>query len=448
MDGRCGHYEAVSGGEGAGARLRAEMVAHLTERGGLSSPQVAAALAEVPRHIFIPGVELSEAYADQAVVTRYRDGVPVSSASQPAIVALMLEQLRPPAGGSILEIGAGTGYNAALLSTLVGPSGRVVTVDIDPEVADEARSHLSEAGVTNVEVICGDGALGGPGNAPYDGIIVTAGASDLAPAWAGQLAAHGRLVVPLSIRGVQQCVTFVRADGHLQSVAVCECGFMPLAGTMANADRQQPVPGHPGVYVEAPAGTEVDIGLVGRAMDDRGPGAGIGVTASAMEVFGSLRRWLAFHDRATATLSYIGPAEGADASGVPPVIDFLHHGDVQRSSPGLLGRAGFAVLDLAGPVAAPGEPGPGEPGPGEPGPGEPGLDTALGLAVRGYGQAGQETARLRELVTAWDRAGRPGAGRLRIDAYPSGTSPPGTSPPGTGGSVYPALHTTFVVSLR
>jgi protein-L-isoaspartate(D-aspartate) O-methyltransferase len=403
------------------------MVAHLTERDGLTSPQVAAALAEIPRHVFVPGVELSEAYADRAVVTRYRDGVPASSASQPAIVAIMLEQLRPPAGGSILEIGAGTGYNAALLSKLVGPSGRVVTVDIDPEVADEARSHLSEAGITNVEVICGDGALGWPRHAPYDGIIVTAGASDLAPAWAGQLAAHGRLVVPLSIRGVQQCVTLVRAGSHLHSVAVCECGFMPLAGSMANADRHQPVPGHPGVYMEAAADTEVDIGVVGRAMDDRGPGAGIGISAPAMEVFGSLRRWLAFHDRAAATLSYIGPAEGAAASGVPAVLDFRQGGGAQRSSPGLLGRAGFAVLDLAAPVAAACDRGP---------------DTTLELAVRGYGQAGQETARLRELIAAWDAAGRLGAGRLRIDAYPAGISPPRT-----GGSVYRALHTTFVVSL-
>jgi protein-L-isoaspartate(D-aspartate) O-methyltransferase len=427
VGGRGGHYVAVSDGDGAGARLRAEMVAHLTERGGLSSPRVAAALAEVPRHVFVPGVELSEAYADRAVVTRYRDGVPASSASQPAIVAAMLEQLRPPAGGSVLEIGAGTGYNAALLSKLVGPSGRVVTVDIDPEVADEARSHLAEAGIANVEVICGDGALGWPGNAPYDGIIVTAGASDLAPAWVGQLAAHGRLVVPLSIRGVQQCVTFARAGGHLHSVEVCECGFMPLAGAMANADRQQPVPGHPGVYLEAAADTEVDIGLVGRAMDDRGPGAGIGVSASGMEVFGSLRRWLAFQDRAAALLVYIGPLEGADASGVPPVLDFLHCGGVQRSSPCLLGRAGFAVLDLAGPAAPAGE---------------PGLEAAFGLAVRGYGQAGQETTGLRELVAAWDTAGRPGVGRLRVDAYPAGISRPGT-----GASVYPALHATFVVSL-
>ena len=417
----------MSGSGGAEARLRAEMVAHLTGRGGLASPRVAAALGEVPRHVFIPGVELSEAYANRAVVTRYRDGVPVSSASQPAIVAAMLEQLRPPAGGSVLEIGAGTGYNAALLSKLVGPSGRVVTVDIDPGVADEARDHLSEAGITNVEVVCGDGALGWPGNAPYDGIIVTAGASDLAPAWVGQLAVHGRLVVPLSIRGVQQCVTLARADGHLRSVAVCECGFMPLAGAMANADIRRAVPGHPGLYVAAAAGTEVDIGLVGEVMGDRGPASGLGISASALEVFGSLRRWLAFHDRASATLTYIGPAEGADASGVPPVLDFPHRGGAQRSSPGLLGRAGFAVLDLAGPGGTAGEAGPRPP---------------LELAVRGYGQAGPEAARLGELIASWDAAGRPGADRLRIDAYPAGVSRPAA-----GGSVHPARHTTFVVSL-
>jgi protein-L-isoaspartate(D-aspartate) O-methyltransferase len=426
VDGRGGHHGAMSGSPGDGAGLRAEMVAQLTERGGLSSPRVAAVLGEVPRHVFVPGVELSEAYADRAVVTRYRDGVPVSSASQPAIVAAMLEQLRPPAGGSVLEIGAGTGYNAALLSKLVGPSGRVVTVDIDPEVADEARNHLSEAGITNVEVICGDGASGWPANAPYDGIIVTAGASDLAPAWAGQLAPHGRLVVPLSIRGVQQCVTLTRSDGHLRSVAVCECGFMPLAGAMANADSHQPVPGHPGVYVQAAAETPVDIGLVGAAMDKRGPAAGIGISTSALEVFGSLRRWLAFHDRAAASLIYIGSPEGAGASGVPPVLEFRHRGGAQRTGPCLLGRAGFAALDVAGSAAA----------------GDPGLRAMLELAVRGYGQAEQETARLGELVTAWDAAGRPGASRLRIDAHPAGFLLPPTE-----GGVHRARHATFVVSL-
>lgn len=198
----------MTGSDDPAARLRAEMVAHLTERGELPDPRIAAAFGQVPRHLFVPQVSLPEAYADQAVITRYRDGLATSSASQPSIVAVMLDQLRPPPGGSILEIGAGTGYNAALLATLVGPSGRVVTIDIDPEVAGEAREHLSGAGITNAEVICGDGAVGWPGGAPYDGIIATAGATDLAPAWVTQLASRGRLVVPLSIRGAQQCVAF------------------------------------------------------------------------------------------------------------------------------------------------------------------------------------------------------------------------------------------------
>jgi protein-L-isoaspartate(D-aspartate) O-methyltransferase len=408
----------------AAAELRGRMAAGLRERGALSGERVAAAMGRVPRHLFVPGVELAEAYADQAIVTRYRDGWPSSSASQPAIVAIMLEQLSPPDGGRVLEIGAGTGYNAALLAELVGPSGRVVTVDIDPEVAGEARRHLADAGVTNAEVICGDGASGWPGGAPYDGIIVTAGASDLAPAWAGQLAATGRLVVPLSIRGVQQCVTFTRAGGHLRSVAVCECGFMPLSGAMASGDSREPVPGHLGVFVQADADSRVDTGAVAEALGRPGPAASTGITASAAELFGSLRRWLAFHDPDSAALSYNGPAEGAEASGVPPVVTFTFRGGVQRSTPCLLGPAGLAIVDLASPPpAAP--------------------DTTVALAIRGYGEARDETARLRELVSAWDGAGRPAAHRLHIDAYPAGSPLP--APPGNG-NVYAARHTTFVVS--
>jgi protein-L-isoaspartate(D-aspartate) O-methyltransferase len=198
---------------GIGASLRAGMVAHLRERGSLTDPRVAAVLGRVPRHVFVPGIDLSEAYADEAIVTRYRDGWPVSSASQPAMIAAMLEQLRPPEGGSVLEIGAGTGYNAALLSALVGASGRVVSIDIDPEVAEEARGHLAQAGAGNVEVICGDGAQGWAGRAPYDGIIVTAGASDLAPAWVSQLAPGGRLVMPLGARASRRAYPGGGRDG-------------------------------------------------------------------------------------------------------------------------------------------------------------------------------------------------------------------------------------------
>ncbi|MGH3407425.1 MAG: hypothetical protein ACRDRJ_33735 [Streptosporangiaceae bacterium] len=96
----------ADGGEPA-ARLRAEMVALLRERGSVSDPRVIAALGTVPRHVFVPGSELAEAYDNRAIVTHLRDGVPTSSASQPAIVAIMLEQLQARVGGTVLEIGAG-----------------------------------------------------------------------------------------------------------------------------------------------------------------------------------------------------------------------------------------------------------------------------------------------------------------------------------------------------
>ena len=421
------------GGSGdAGAALRADLVALLTERGSVSDPRVAVALGQVPRHVFVPAAELADAYADQAIVTHHRDGVPTSSASQPAIVAAMLEQLSPPPGGSILEIGAGTGYNAALLSELVGPSGRVVTVDIDPEVADEARGHLSQAGVANVAVICGDGAVGWADGAPYDGIIVTASVADLAPAWIAQLRPGGRLVAPLSIRGVSQSVALTGADGgRLRSVAVCEAMFMPLTGAMANSDRHLPVPGCPGIRVQSTAGSQVDAGVIAAALDDPGPTVAIGVTVSSREVFGGLRRWLAFTEPATALLSYTGTKPGAEASGVPAVFPFARHGLTGQASPCLPGPAGFAVLDRAGPAAAAEG---------------PVRNRTLELAVRGYGEAGQQAARLADLVTAWDAAGRPGIDRLHIDAYPSGTSPSAASTtpqPAAHTTPHPAIHTTL-----
>jgi protein-L-isoaspartate(D-aspartate) O-methyltransferase len=417
------------------------MVAHLRNRRGLTDPRVAAALGRVPRHVFVPGADLFEAYADEAIVTRYRDGWPVSSASQPAIVATMLEQLRLSEGGSVLEIGAGTGYNAALLSGLAGASGRVVTIDIDPEVAEEARSHLAAAGVANVEVICGDGALGWPRGAPYDGIIVAAAASDLAPAWASQLAPGGRLVVPLSIRGVQQCVAFTPADGHLRSVAVCGCQFMPLTGAMANGDQRLPVPGHPGVYLQAAAEADVDAALVAGVLGHQGPAADTGIAVRSGEVFASLRPWLAFREPVLATLTYSGPPDMAEASGVPAVIGFTVRGVTRRASPCLPGPAGLAILDFSGPDL--GGPDLGAPDQGDPGvtSGDPPRGPMLQLTVRGYGEAERQQARLRELVMAWDVAGRPGPDDLRIDAYPSGVPYPGS-----GDVVHVTPHATLVVS--
>ena len=268
------------------------MLSHLRERGGLTDPRVAAVLGRVPRHVFVPGADLSEAYADEAIV--------------------------------------------------------------------------------------------------------------------------------------QQCVAFTPADGHLRSVAVCGCQFMPLTGAMANGDQRCPVPGYPGVYLQAAAGTDVNAALVADVLGHRGPAADTGVTARSRDVFASLRPWLAFRGPALATLTYSGPPDAAGASAVPAVIDFTVRGVTRRAGPCFPGPAGLAILDFSGPGVTNGD---------------PGHPRMLRLTVRGYGEARQQQTRLKELIMAWDAAGRPGTDRLRIDAYPSGVMPPDA-----GDIVHVTTHATFVIS--
>ncbi|MDT0445712.1 methyltransferase, FxLD system [Streptomyces johnsoniae] len=217
--------------------LRSAMVDQLTAEGSLASDRVEQAMRDVPRHRFVPAADLEDAYADQAVITkRAEDGTALSCASVPSVVAMMLQQLDVHPGRRILEIGAGTGYNAALLAHLTGEDGHVATVDIDPEVTDQATKALEATGYGRVHVATRDGALGDAENAPYDRLIVTVGAWDLPPAWWNQLAVGGRLVVPLRWRGQTRSVAFVREAGHLRSDDVELCGFVPMVGQDGERD--------------------------------------------------------------------------------------------------------------------------------------------------------------------------------------------------------------------
>jgi protein-L-isoaspartate(D-aspartate) O-methyltransferase len=257
-------------------RSNLALVAHLRETGALTDPRVAAAFCDVLRHRFLPGRRLSEIYEDAAILTKVGEqGVPMSSSSQPAIMAVMLEQLGPRPGHRVLEIGAGTGYNAALLAHLVGPDGGVVSVDIDEELCVQARANLAGAGVEGVEVVHADGAGGWPAGAPYDAIMLTASASDLACAWVDQLAPGGRLVLPLILAGpMQLSVALEKRDGLLTSNSVAWCGFMPLRGEMA-------VGGDPSEAPERPPG-----GL-------GGPASPAGVEVPAADLRAGFESWLA-----------------------------------------------------------------------------------------------------------------------------------------------------------
>jgi protein-L-isoaspartate(D-aspartate) O-methyltransferase len=219
---------------GEAERLRAGLVDYIRGRGTFRTPAIEAAFQQVPRHLFLPGVDPETAYAPQVVVTkRASDGSALSSATHPNMVASMLEQLQARPGQRVLEIGAATGINAALLAELVGPAGTVVTIEIDDDLADSARTALDAAGYQSVEVVCADGALGHPHRAPYDRIIVTAAASDIPTAWWEQLAPAGRLVVPLRLHnsGLTRSIAFDKTGtDRMVSASTQVCGFVPLRG--------------------------------------------------------------------------------------------------------------------------------------------------------------------------------------------------------------------------
>ncbi len=180
---------ATTGGDARVGALHQALVDGLKRAGAIRSAPVEAAFRAVPRHLFLPGVPPEQVYRDDAIPTKRRGDESISSSSQPTVMAGMLEQLGLAPGQRVLEIGAGTGYNAALIARIVGERGRVVAVDYDEDIVAGARAGLAAAGLGRVEVIRGDGAEGHAAGAPYDRIVLTVGAGEIAPAWIAQLAA-------------------------------------------------------------------------------------------------------------------------------------------------------------------------------------------------------------------------------------------------------------------
>lgn len=207
------------------------MVAALVESLGIRTRAIETAFQAVLRHDFLPESPLAEVYSGHAIPTRFGPRGPISSSSEPSIMALMLEQLDVHIGHRVLEIGAGTGYNAALLAHLAGPQGSVVTADIDADITADARRHLAAVGATNVIVVTADGWAGEPEHGPYDRIEATVGVWDLSTAWVNQLSPGGRLVVPLWLRnGIEVSIAVEVQESWLESVSIEPCGFMRLRG--------------------------------------------------------------------------------------------------------------------------------------------------------------------------------------------------------------------------
>ena len=377
------------------AVLRAALVETLRSKGSLGSPAIAEAFAAVPRHLFVPDVSVEDAYRDRWIATkRLADGDVVSSSSQPEIMAIMLEQLDVRPGQRVLEVGAGTGYNAALLAHLVGPAGRVTTIDIDDDIAAAARTHLHTAGVTGVRVVCADGWAGDPKDAPYDRIILTVGAADISPAWRAQLAPSGRLLLPLSLPAVQASVAFDDRDGSLESVSVRGCIFMRLRGAAAPPVRRVAVGPEPAPGVWPRAGHIVDGAAVHALLQTSRHELPTGLVAPVHDLYDGLVAWLGLHEPTSAWFIAQGTAVATDL--VPAF--FVAGSDEATSTYGFFEPGGVALLVRAAttPTAA---------------------DGSIHIGVRVHGDAAVGE-RLRTRTVAWHEAGRPSLRRLRVRVYP------------------------------
>jgi len=205
------------------AAERWTMVEQQLRRRGVRDERVLGAMYKVPRHEFVSPQSWSEAYADHPVVIGERQ-----TTSQPYIIAAMMEQARIKPEDRVLEIGAGSGYQTALLAEL---AAQVFAVERFPSLAESAGRTLDRLGYRNVKMVAGDGSLGLPEFAPFDAIIVSAAAPRVPPALVEQLAPGGRLVLPVG-DSQQQVLQLVRRDeqGNVTTETLEGCRFVPLIG--------------------------------------------------------------------------------------------------------------------------------------------------------------------------------------------------------------------------
>ncbi len=198
------------------------MVDRQLRRRGIRDPRVLAAIEKVPRHLFVPPELREEAYNDQPLPIGGEQTI-----SQPYMVASMTELLELVPGDRALEIGAGSGYQTAILAEL---TAQVHTVEKQPGLAAAAAERLARLGYANAQVHTGDGTLGWPEAAPYTAILVTAAAPFLPPPLVQQLADGGRLVLPLGAADTQAIVRVRRRGRDIATESLYACRFVPLLG--------------------------------------------------------------------------------------------------------------------------------------------------------------------------------------------------------------------------
>jgi protein-L-isoaspartate(D-aspartate) O-methyltransferase len=358
------------------------LVDELKRKGDLRDPTFEAAFLAVPRHLFLPNVPLEEVYKDDAIPTkRDPDGRIVSSSSQPTMMLIMLEQLRLRRGHNVLEIGTGTGYNAAIMQHIVEDEGRVTTIELDIDVARQAEENLQRALMRQILVVTRDGAQGYPPRASYDRILVTAGIWDVTRAWVQQLRPDGILVAPLWLDAFQVSAAFrPQRDGTLYSSDNRPCGFVPLRGGAAGQQGLMQV-GNAGLFLNGDV-SGLDSAAIDSLLSDDAEDNHLGLPVSASEYWQGFMSYVMLH--------------------VPPEYRFVGYSAQDEHKPYGIEGQGFALLTRGSACFVP---------------------LNRGGAVRCFAGA-DAFLLLHDLLTAWDKANRPGVNRLRLLLTPLRTGLP------------------------
>ncbi|MEU9835904.1 methyltransferase, FxLD system [Streptosporangium sp. NPDC048047] len=397
--------------------LRVGMVAALKERGFIRSAEVEAAFAAVPRERFAPEAPLEAAYCAQDVVVTKRgpDGRATSSISAPWLQAEMLEAAQLTAGAKVLEVGSG-GYNAALIAEIVGPEGLVVSMDIDPFVAERAERFLAETGYAQVRVVLGDAEHAAAEHAPeggFDAIIVTVGVFDIP--WGPLLAQAGRMVVPLRFSTISRSFTFVRDGDHFVGENPTVCGFVAVQGAGALPD-QEALLADGAVRLTLEEGPALDVAALDRALASERVELWTGVTISRGEPFDSMHLWIATVDDRFGMI-WQDPERGC---GLPLLA-------MRWYCPVLITADSFAYLAIREPLQAQETP-----------------ERRWEFGVCGYGPAAAELAHtLHDHVQVWDRDWRTHPAPA-FTLYPADARPPAPAV----GRIFRKRHTQLVLSWR
>lgn len=396
------------------AALHKAMVDQLKADGYLSSVRLEAAFRAVPRHLFMPDKPLDEVYSPGREVGLHRsDGARISMAVSPGGVAKILRLADVQPGQRVLEIGAGSGYNAALLAHMVGETGQVITMEIEEELVEKINAGFKVAGLSWAQAVCRDGTLGYAEASPYDWILMGTGVWDIAPAWLEQLKPGGRMLVPLQFRShAQRLIEFERSDDCLDGLTRGYSLFTPIRGALSHpTDRIDTGPASYLVVYISDRNPKGVAESVHQLLKGPGKNWSTKIQITMRELRCKLTLWLALREP-NYCLLWEGSESPEDRKG-PGLIRYgFWAGD---ETFGLLGDRALSVL--TGPPGQPPYLATGDPTP------------SFELYVRSYGQDDGIAQRLIDRIRAWDEAGCPPASEwdrglphneapIRVRAYP------------------------------